>query len=150
VRLWWNDDDISCRAPVLSAVTDVNAQTALRAAGGRLEDAGLVTLRRATRAEVLLLLGPTARKAANTRGVSTGQMRKRYLQTKWSRRTLLGDAVVAVYRDVLETPSARLRWDARFDEALAGANYRCLCHHQGFAEALALHAPRLGPRPWRW
>lgn len=119
------------RTPLLSETYNVSRQTALRAAAARLQEVGLVTLRRSTPLETDLYLKAGYETGAVARPVAgdLNQLRRRLAKVHWGRRTLLGDGVVIAYRDALETAGQRLRWDGRLEFALLGAHTRCLCRH---------------------
>lgn len=115
--------------PLLAEDSTTSTQTAMRAAASRICAAGLISLRRGTHGDTEMFLRgayASGERARPSRGV-VDPLRRRLAHARWSRRTLLGEGIVILYRDVLEIPGRRLRWDARLDEALIGAHLRCLC-----------------------
>lgn len=117
------------RVPLLAAGSTTSAQTGLRAAASRVCAAGLISLRRGTLLDADTFLRNTYVGGGRDLPVpgQVDPLRRRLAHARWSRRTLLGEGFVILYRDVLETPGRRLRWDSRLDQALLGVRLRCLC-----------------------
>jgi len=121
------------------------SQPVLRAAGARLEQAGLVSL-----------LAP---RADDPRRWIDGQIgrdwehdeavRRRLALTNFSWRTLLGDEILDAYQAALRRPrsASRIRWDRRLDEAHARADERCRDAHADDAIEDARRALENARRP---
>jgi hypothetical protein len=99
------------------------SQPVLRAAGARLEHAGLISLLAPTAGEAGLWI----EQAIGRDWEEAPAVRRRLLLGSSSWRTLLGDEIVTAYAPVFGRAGStlRIRWDGRLDEALALADSRC-------------------------
>lgn len=99
------------------------SQSVLRAAGARLEGAGLVSLLAPNAAEAeVWIYGALGRDWPEE-----GTIRRRLLLGSFSWRTLLGDEIARTYAKVFGRAGStlRMRWDDRLDRAHAVADQRC-------------------------